>query len=72
MANGAPALIAWLFALSTAMVVTFAAVVAFFGLAPAGDDGAPASLLSALWLTPMRASTPAPSPATPAAAPTSP
>ncbi|XXU96872.1 potassium transporter TrkA [Sorangium sp. So ce1153] len=54
MAKGAPALIAWLFALSTAMVVAFAAVVVLLGLAPA-EDGAPVSFPSALWITLMRA-----------------
>ncbi|WP_437968195.1 potassium transporter TrkA [Sorangium sp. So ce260] len=55
MAKGAPALIAWLFALSTAMVVAFAAVVVLLGLAPSGEDGAPVSFPSALWITLMRA-----------------
>ncbi|WP_437734588.1 CASTOR/POLLUX-related putative ion channel [Sorangium sp. So ce1335] len=55
MAKGAPALIAWLFALSTAMVVVFAAIVVALGLAPAEEDGAPVSFPSALWITLMRA-----------------
>jgi ion channel POLLUX/CASTOR len=53
MAKGAPALIAWLFALSALLVFAFAALVAF--ALPPGDDGAPVSFVSALWLTLMRA-----------------
>ncbi|WP_437953725.1 TrkA C-terminal domain-containing protein [Sorangium sp. So ce296] len=55
MAKGAPALIAWLFVLSTAMVVLFAAIVVLLGLAPDGEEGAPVSFPSALWITLMRA-----------------